>query len=84
MSTSLESAISATQEWLDYLAEHNLTGPALAKYDMRLVGKYTKPANFLDLQALLPILKWILAKQYKELSLKKRKLNELFMSMSKQ
>jgi hypothetical protein len=66
--TAMESAINASQGWLDYLAEHNLSGPTLEKYDMQLIGKYTKPANFLDLQALLSIFKYILAKQYMELT----------------
>lgn len=73
ISVSLDSAISASQDWLDYLAEHNFIGPTLAKYDMRLISKYTKPANFLDLQAILSILKLILAKQYREIAMKKDK-----------
>lgn len=66
--TSLESALRASQRWLDYLAMHKLSGPTLEKYDMQLIGKYTKPANFLDLQSLLSIFKYILAKQYMELT----------------
>jgi len=68
ISQGLELAMLAGQAWLDHLAKHKLSGPTLEKYDMQLIGKYTKPANFLDLQALLAIFKYILAKQYKELT----------------
>jgi hypothetical protein len=68
MCPALESALKPNKQWLDYLAEHNLTGEYLQKYNMKLIAKYTKPANFLDLQALLSLFKYLLAKQYRELA----------------
>jgi hypothetical protein len=65
---ALESALKPDAQWLDHLAEHNLTGEYLQKYNMKLIAKYTKPANFLDLQSLLALFKYLLAKQYRELS----------------
>jgi len=65
---ALESALTPDGQWLTYLAEHKLTGEYLQKYNMKLIAKYTKPANFLDLQALLSLFKYLLAKQYRELS----------------
>ena len=65
---ALESALKPDGQWLTYLAEHKLTGEYLQKYNMKLIAKYTKPANFLDLQALLSLFKYLLAKQYRELA----------------
>jgi hypothetical protein len=65
---TLESVLTPNKQWLDYLAEHKLYGEYLQKYNMKLIAKYTKPANFLDLQSLLSLFKFILAKQYRELS----------------
>ncbi len=65
---TLETALKPDTQWLDHLAEHNLTGEYLQKYNMKLIAKYTKPANFLDLQALLALFKYLLAKQYRELA----------------